>query len=259
MDQLLDYPLTDSALITDLRNGDSVLLGLALAEAGCSVEAVQLLRPTRKKWKDDPKAAIGRMALDAITWWNETWRDFAQAMQVDKFDDAKELVGDRYGMLWDQPALLLHLSRIARADRKSSLAGHLLARVLYLCDRGLPKTDMTAFRYAAEAARVDLLIEAGDFDAAMKAYEALAPNQGNAVGHALQGAGLLALCGRDEEAMIAVAEIQLTAMRDRKGWSADLRRDFVESEPDLARLRKRPDWAGMVSDPADYLKSRAAR
>ncbi|NNE82293.1 MAG: hypothetical protein HKN18_18640 [Silicimonas sp.] len=259
MDQLIDFPITDSSEIADLRTGAPMFLGLALARAGCSVEATYHLRPTRKDWKENEHADEGKAALETMTWWNKSWRDVAQLVQSQRYDEALGLLRDRVERLWDQPPLLLHLAGIARETKKLHLARHLLGRVVYLCDRGLPKTKMTAFRYAAEAGLVDVLIEDEDIPAALNAYKALTPNPGNAMSHELQGASLMALSGHDDAAMAGIAQILLTANRDRTGWSSDIRRDFVERAPELAHLRNRADWSDMSRDPASYLKAKASR
>lgn len=254
MQRLLEFDLHDNKDIGAHRKGDAQALGLALARAGCGVEAARILRPLRKSWADHESADAGKAALEAVAWWNKNWRDMAQARQAGRHDDVLALVGDRHLVLWDQPALLLHLAAIAEARANHALARHLLRRVVYLSDRGLPKMDMRPFRYAAEASLVDVLMSEGDLSAAKKAYQALTPNPGNAMAHQIQGAELLALSRQDGEAMCALADILVTANTGRKGWSADIRREFVDRSERLARLRSRGDWPAMLSDPADYLK-----
>lgn len=255
-DTLLGLAIEDSAEITALRDGDPVQLGLALAEAGCSVEAAPLLRPARKQWAADPRSEAARSALAAVTWWNKNWRAFAQAMQGNRFEEARELLGDQARNQWDRPPMLLHVSRVARHEGRPEIARHCLARLLYLCDRGLPKTDMTVFRYAAEASMVEILAEAGDVDAALAGYRNLTPNPGNLMGHQIQGAALLAQAGQAEAAMNAIAKLLATA-QTRKGWGRENREAFVTRDPVLDPLRQRSDWHQLLSDPAAYLKSRS--
>ncbi|NND20960.1 MAG: hypothetical protein HKO14_02625 [Silicimonas sp.] len=253
MDSLTNFDLEDSRDISALRNGDDVALGMALAEAGCSVEAAALLRPHRKVWSKGDQAEIGAAALDAVAWWNRNWRDVARARQAGRHGEVLRLVGDHARSLWDQPALLLHLAWVARATGRQALAGHLLRRVIYLCHRGVPGIEMKAFHYAAEAGLVDILVDEGRIDDALSAFEALTPNPGNAMAHQLQGAELLVLSGRLDAAMVEVAKILMTANDKRSGWSANVRRDFTENAQALGPLRARDDWRALISDPAAYL------
>lgn len=253
MDRLFELALVDSNEINSLRGGDDVALGIALAEAGCSVEAAQLLRPRRKLWSKGDQAEIGMQALEAVAWWNKTWREVAGARQAGRYDEVLRLVGDRAPVLWDQPALILHLATVAREKVQMDLAAHLLRRVIYLCDRGMPKMEMAAFRYSAEAGLVDVLLERGEVAAAAAAYDALTPNPGNAMAHQLQGAEVLVRSGHLDDAMVAVAEILLMANDKRTGWSAEVRRDFIEKARVLDPLRTRGDWEAMIADPAAYL------
>ncbi len=257
MHRLFEYPVQDSDEISALRcdlatEDDQVALGLALAKAGCSYEASHYLRQTRKRWAGGPDADIAKTALAAQTWWNKTWRDIARAMQIHQLEAAVKLISDNLVHQWDQPALLLHLSSIARDREDWPIARHLLDRVVYLSDRGLPKMDMAAFSYAAQAGRLDLLAEASDTDAALANYQALEPNPGNAMAHQILGARLLALAGRADEAMAALADILVTARTARKGYSREIRENFVLSAPELTELRRRPDWSQLLDDPVSY-------
>ena len=260
MHRLLEFSVQDtdeiSALRGDLANTDQqVALGLALAKAGCSYEAAHYLRPTRKRWAGGPAADVAATALAAQTWWNKTWRDIARAMQNNQVEAALELVGDNLVHQWDQPALLLHLSSIARDREDWPIARHLLDRVVYLSDRGVPKMETTAFAYAARAGMMDILAASGDVDAALADYQALTPNPGNAMAHQILGARLLALAGHEEAAMAALADILVTARSARKGYSRDIREDFVRNAPELTDLRKRSDWSRLLDDPVAYSKS----
>ncbi|MGI9395355.1 MAG: hypothetical protein ACR2OY_11965 [Boseongicola sp.] len=259
MHRLLEFPVADSVAISELRKTldteeQRVALGLALARAGCSLEASYYLRPTRKTWSGGPDADDAKMALAAQTWWNKTWRDIARAMQSGRAEAALELIGDNSINLWDQPALLLHLGSIARDRNELALAEHLLQRVVYLAERGLPKTEMSAFEYVARAGLIDVLAASGNLADALVEYDVLSPNQGNAMAHELQGARLLALAGHDEAAMAALAAILVTARATRKGYGREIREDFVAMAPELAKLRDRPDWAELMDDPAGYSK-----
>lgn len=257
MHRLTEYTVQDSdeisALRCDLEAEDrQVALGLALAKAGCSYEAAHFLRPTRKRWAGGPEADVAATALAALTWWNKTWRDIARSMQNNHAEAALKLVGDNLVHQWDQPALLLHLSSIARDRQDWPVARHLLDRVVYLSDRGLPKVDMAAFAYAASAGLLDVLAASGDTAAALAKYHALAPNPGNAMAHQILGARLLALAGHEDAAMAALADILVTARSARKCYSRDIRENFVLSAPELTKLRERPDWARLLDDPVAY-------
>ena len=256
MDQLLALPIEDPPTVQAARAEGGVQLGLALAEAGLSVEAAQLLRPLRKTWSKGARAATGKAALDAVAWWNKTWRDVARAMHADDFDRAEALLGDRAATLWDQPALVAHLARRARVQGKGDLARHLFAHLKYLADRGVPKIDMTAFRYVAAAGLIDALSDEGDIDAALVEHAALTPNAGNVMAHQIQGVRLLARADRADDAMDALADLLVTAEARKSGWSGEIRRSFAKEAPELAALRARPDWNSLIEAPAAYKKSR---
>lgn len=262
MHRLLDFPLKDLAEISDLRglldtDERRVALGLALARTGCSFEASYYLRPTRKLWSGGEDARDAKSALEAQTWWNKTWRDIARAMQDGQAKEAMTLIGDHAVRQWDRPALLLHLASIARDNDDLALAKHLLERVGYLADRGLPKSDMSAFYYVARAGLIDVLAASGDPIAALAEYDKTSPTHGNAMAHELLGARLLSFAGQDDAAMAALAAILITARTGRKGYSRDIREDFVARAPELATLRNRPDWANLLRDPAGHSTRRA--
>ena len=259
MHRLLEFPVKDPAVISALRKKSEsdeqrVALGLALARAGCSYEASYYLRPTRKIWSSRSDADDAKAALAAQTWWNKTWRDIAQAIQNKQAKTALTLIGDNCVQQWDQPALLVHLSSIARDGGDLAMAKHLLERVGFLADRGLPKMEMSAFDYVARAGLIDILAASGDAVAALAEHNALSPNHGNAMAHELLGARLLTLAGQDDAAMAALADILVTARTTRKGYSRDVREDFVANAPELAALRDRPDWAELLGDPFAYSK-----
>ncbi|MGI9388688.1 MAG: hypothetical protein ACR2O1_01415 [Boseongicola sp.] len=262
MHRLLELPVADTAEISELRRTlkteeQKVALGLALAGEGCSLEASFYLRPTRKIWSGGPDADNANAALAAQSWWNKTWRDIARAMQSGQVDAALKLIGDNAVHQWDQPALLLHLASIARDRNELGFAGHLLQRVLYLADRGLPKTEMSAFEYVARAGLIDVLAASGKLNEALDEYEVLSPNHGNAMAHELQGARLLALAGRDDAALAAIAAILVTARAARAGYGREIREDFVAKAPELTKLRDHPDWAELLDDPASFAKRTA--
>ena len=258
--RLLELPLEDTPDIRTLRNDASeagqVQLGLALAGAGCTCEAAALLRPLRGLWAKSPHEEAAKAALAEQTWYNKTWRDVAHAMRAGRHGDALALVGDRAARQWDQPALLLHLASVAREGGDLAMARHLLSRVAYLADRGIPRMDMAAFAYVARAGLIDVLADAGEVDAALDEHRRTEPNHGNAMAHEIQGIRLLALAGRAEEAMEAAARCLVTAREARKGFSREMREDFVTGSPELAALRERGDWPAMFDDPKGWLAAR---
>ncbi len=253
MANLSDLPLEDPPGLVSARKSGGVVLGMALARGGCSVEAAFILRPLQKDWSKGDEAALGKAALKAVAWWNKHWRDFARAMHADQFDKAQDILGDRAATLWDQPALVAHLGRLHRVAGNTALARHLFARLEYLSQRGVPKIDMGAFAYVAAAGLIDVLCDEQAYDAALEAYGAIAPNLGNIMAHQIQGARLLALADRSDDAMRALAELLITAEQRKKGWSGQIRRDFVNTAPELQALRSRPDWEGLLKAPAEYL------
>jgi hypothetical protein len=100
------------------------------------------------------------------------------------------------------------------------------------------------------------LAASGDADAALAEYQKLSPSHGNTMAHEILGARLLALAGQDAAAMAALAEILITARTARKGYSRDIREDFVARAPELAKLRNRRDWTDLLADPAAYSSNR---
>ncbi|MEL6168144.1 MAG: hypothetical protein AAFR35_05610 [Pseudomonadota bacterium] len=250
IDKLRALPIEDTPDIeTARKNGGPTVLGLVLAEAGCSHEASALLRGTRAEWSRGPDAPVAKAALAETTWWNATWRELAQAMQAGQNTAALEVIGDRVPRNWDRPALLLHRAAIARDARQAELAAHLLRRVAYLAERGLPNLEMSAFAYVARSGLIDILADAGDVEAALAEYAEVVPNTGNAMAHEIQGVRLLAMAGRNDDAMRAVAAMLITAREGRHGYSKDIRLDFVDRAPELDALRQRPDWAVLLDDP----------
>lgn len=263
MQRLIDLPLDDPEPIAAARAalaaapGDdeaAVALGLVLAGAGCTYEAAHLLRPRRKMWKDADGAEAAKAALDAQAWWNKNWREFAQLSQAGRKDDALALLGGRAADYWDLPPLLMHLGGFAAKAGDPDLAEHIFRRIAGLADRGLPKMEMAAFAYASRASLIDLLAERGDTAAALAAYAGIRPNPGNAMAHELQGARLLVLAGREDDALSAVAGIVVVAEKERKGYSRDMRLAFVDRDPVLDDLRTRPEWQALRSDPVAFLK-----
>ncbi len=265
MDRLLNFPLAEPSGIGALRkraeaglqdDAAHVALGIALAGAGCSHEAVALLRPRRAFWKPLPDAPVAKAALDAQTWWNKNWRTFAQLKQAGRRDDALALLGDRAVSYWDQPALLIHLGGFAAETDRLDLAEHLFRRVRDLAERGLPKMDMTAFAYVSQASLIEVTARRGDVEAALGMHEALTHNPGNAMAHEMQHARLLTRAGLLDDAMGTVAAMLVTAEKARKGYSREMRIDFADEDPDIAPLRQRADWAAMRADPVAYARSR---
>lgn len=262
MDDLIDYPLKEPTKIRKLRAASEdgadegiIALGMALAKSGCTHEAAVILRPLRAKWKTHRDAEAGKAALEVQTWYNKNWRDFADLKHQGKIDQALALLGDRAAQFWDHPPILMHLGGFAIDMGKLDLAEHIFRRIAYLADRGVPKINMTAFVYAAQAALLDVLSTRGQADKALKLWRTLEHNPGNAMAQQLQGASLMVAAGAIDEALRQVADIIVTAQKERKGYSREVRMDFVDNSPDLESLRTHPDWASMRADPAGYLAS----
>ena len=257
MKRLMDYPLDDPPRVHAARDFDGPMaeaaLGISLAEAGCSYEAAHLLRPTRKVWRDDPEAATAKAALDAQTWWNKNWREFAQLMQAGRRDDALSLLGDRAVQYWDLPPLLMHLAALATDLGSYELGAHIYRRISGLAARGLPKMPMKAFSYASAAGLVEVMSLSGEPDAALEAYHRLMPNPGNAMAHQLQGARLMVAAGQTDAALRQAAEIAQTALAERKGYSREVRLNFLDNAAELAPLRELSVWQKVREAPADFL------
>ena len=263
MQRLLSFPLKDSLTITKLRRpaqrmpSDSdaqTALAFALARAGCTYEAAVILRPLRAHWSSSKHAPLAQEAIAAQTWWTKNWRAFARMKTAGHGKKALALLGDRATAYWDLPSLLTHLGEMAAGHAELELASHLFQRVCYLSQRGLPKMKMEAFAYVSQAALADLLCRNGDPAAAFERHRAINPNPGNAMGHEIQEARLLVAAGHLDDAMRKAAAILVTATKHRAGYSQDMRLDFIASSPDLAPLRKRPDWKIVLNDPAAYLR-----
>lgn len=263
MDDLIDYPLKEPSKIAKLRqiaeasgaDDDVIAFGMALAKTGCTHEAATLLRPKRAKWKDRPDAPTGKTALEIQTWYNKNWKQFARLKQAGQRYEALELLGDRAPQFWDHPPILMHLGGFAVDQGKLDLAEHVFRRISYLADRGVPKINMTAFVYGAQAALLDVLSLRGEADKALQLWHKLEHNPGNAMAQQLQGARLMVAAGLDRAALRQVADIILTAEQARRGYSRDIRLEFVENSSDLAPLRKHKDWAVMRTDPVAYVAS----
>lgn len=264
MHRLSDYPLEDPPEITELRDKVSrssgapsvmVELGLAMTKIGCNYEAASILRPLRSAWKSTPAAPIAKAALEAQTWWNKHGLEFARLKHAGKRVPALELLGARAVDYWDQPSLLMHFSEFLAEDLDYDLSGHLLRRVAKLADRGLPKMDMTAFSYVSRAALVDLLLRQGRMAESRAAYEQLPPQGANAMGHEILGIRTLAAIGELDRAMEATAALLLVAEKKRKGYSRDIRQEFVAKSDDISELRSRDDWSLMLADPRAYLRA----
>jgi hypothetical protein len=261
--RLLSFPLKEPWTIHTLRrkaeaapsDGDAqVGLALALSRAGCSYEATSILRPLRSHWKFSQHARQASEAIDAQAWWNKNWQEFARLKHAGKKDAALALLGDRAVQYWDLPPLLMHLAEMAVDDEHLELASHLFQRVFDLSQRGLPNMNMAAFAYVSQAALVDMLCRKGEPAAALERHRAITPNPGNAMGHEIQDVRLLVAAGHLDEAMRHAAALLVTATKKRTGYSKDMRMNFIKSSPDLAPLRKRPDWKALLRDPEAYLR-----
>ncbi len=263
MDELTDLPLKETTKIAKLRalaeasggDDDVIAFGLALAKAGCTHEAAIALRPKRAKWKTHPDEDIGKAALEVQTWYNKNWKQFARLKQAGQMEMALELLGDRAPQFWDHPPILMHLGGFAVDQGKLDLAEHIFRRISYLADRGVPKINMVAFAYGAKAALLDVLSLRGDSEKALKLWRKLEHNPGNAMAQQLQGARLMVAAGESRAALRQVADIILTAEQARRGYSRDIRLEFVENSSDLSPLRKHKDWAVMRADPVAYVAS----
>ncbi|MEM7221491.1 MAG: hypothetical protein AAF495_00840 [Pseudomonadota bacterium] len=263
MKRLLDFPLAEPEEIAALRRAaaaapkdpdQQVAFAAALSRAGCTYEAAHLLRPLRSHWKGSDLEAVARAALEAQSWWNKNWRDFAQRKQAGDWTGALALLGDRAVDFWDLPPLLIHLAGFAEDDGELALADHLYRRVLGLAERGLPKLNMTSFIYVAEAGLVEILLARGQAQEALARHRALTPNPGNAMAYELLTLKLLVATGAHEAAMVQAATTLTIAKKHRAGYSRALRLDFIEKAPELAPLRKRADWRELLEDPGAYLK-----
>jgi hypothetical protein len=261
--RLLSFPLKEPRTIQTLRrkaeaapsDADAqVVLALALNRTGCTYEATSILRPLRAHWKASKDAPLATEAVAAQSWWNKNWRQFARLRHAGKKDAALALLGDRAVQYWDLPPLLMHLADMAVDDEHLDLASHLFQRVFDLSRRGLPNMDMAAFAYVSQSGLVDVLCRSGEPTAALAQHRAITPNPGNAMGHEIQHVRLLVAAGHLDEAMRAAAALIVTASKHRTGYSKDMRMDFIKSSPELAPLRKRPDWKALLRDPEAYLR-----
>ena len=263
MHDLLEFPVEDPPRIAMLReaaerspddDATQIEYGFALVRAHCGYQAARVLRLRRKLWKDDASAAEALAALDAQSWWNKNWKLFAQASQQGKDDEALELLGDRHRQLWDYPPLLMHLSRFAIARTEYDLAENIARRIYLLSQQGVPKINMVAFEYGSQEDLIEILWRRGDPKSALEQHRKLEHNPGNAMAFEIRRAELLVAAGFPDDAMLQVAAILRTARKERKGYSREMRLDFVDNAPELSLLRKRDDWATMHRDPAAWLK-----
>lgn len=263
MQRLLEFALEEPSDIEALRRkcnaapGDidaQIAFGFALSQSGCTYEAAVVLRPLRSAWKSSDAAEPARAALDAQGWWNKNWREFAQLKRAGKRHAALELLGDRAVQYWDLPALLVHLGDFAAEDGQLELAEHLYRRVGYLSQRGLPKMNVAAFEYVAQASLVDVLLLNGKPAEALEQHLEITPNHSNVMAHEMQHAKLLVATGDLDAAMRQAAAMIVTANKHRSGFSKTMRLDFVEQATELAPLREHADWAHMNNDPAAYLQ-----
>lgn len=264
MQRLLTFPLQELRAIQRHRrdadampsdDGRRMALALALGRAGCTYEAALLLRPIRSHWKASKWSVLANETVEAQAWWSKNWREFVRLKRSQKKDTALALLGDRAVRYWDLPALLIHLGDNAAADDQLELASHLLQRVACLAERGLPKMNMEAFGYVAQAALVDVMHRRGDVAAALDRHRTIIANPGNAMAHEFQHVRLLVAAGQFDHAMRSAASILVTARKHRSGYSKVMRMEFIGTSPDLAPLRKRADWKTLLQDPGAYLRS----
>lgn len=261
--QLQSFPREDDRKIQNRRRDAAaapndldlqVALALALTRTGCTYEAASILRPLRKRWKASESAQSAEAAIRAQAWWNRNWREFTRLTGAGNKAGALALLGDRAEQYWDLPPLLVHLGKFAAQEGRSDLARHLFGRVAYLSERGLPKMNMAAFAYVAQAELVDLMSQSGEYAAALDRHLSIVPNHGNAMGHEIQHASLLVAAGRHDEAMRKAALILMTAQKYRTGYSKVLRMEFLTHSSELAPLRARADWQALQRDPEAYLR-----
>ncbi|MDH3703783.1 MAG: hypothetical protein OEU46_21000, partial [Alphaproteobacteria bacterium] len=231
-----------------------IAFGVALSRSGCTYEASAILRPLRAQWKSSDDEQPARIALETQTWWNKNWRAFAQFKHAGNKEAALQLLGDRAVLCWDLPPLLVHLGDFAAGDGQFDLANHLYQRVAYLSQRGLPKMNMAPFAYVAQASLVETLLLSGKPGEALERHRAITPNAGNAMAHEIQHLKLLVATQNFDEAMRQAASTIMTAKKHRSGYSKVVRMEFIETAPELAPLRDRSDWTGMLNDPSSYLK-----
>ncbi|MEL7471174.1 MAG: hypothetical protein AAFN27_22160 [Pseudomonadota bacterium] len=265
MQDLLEFPVEDPADLVVLatkaaRTPDDdaaqIAYGLALFRAGCSYQAARLLRPRRKLWKGTGDEADARAALDAQSWWNKTWKELAQNSQRGNYDLCLEMLGDRARLFWDFPPLLAHLTKFAIARGEFDLAENIARRIYLLSQRGVEKINMVAFEYGSQEDLIEILWRRGDPRGALEIQRNLTPNPGNAMAYEIRRAQLLVATGLSDEAMSEVASILRTALKERTGYSREMRIDFVDKSDDLDPLRARPDWSKMYEDPSAWLKAR---
>ena len=253
-------PIEDPAPIPALReahaaastDATAIALGRALGAAGCGYEAGVLLRSRRAQWRDEDWAEETKEWLAANTWWNQQGCEVAMARQEGRHEAALALIDDRAALLWDFPPLLAHLEAIARAAGDWRAVAQLDGRIAYLCERGLPKLPLEAFRYLAAAGLLEARAELGEPREALAEMEQLEYHTGNQHHYQMHLAELTVLAGDPDLAMRRVADTLVTAGR-RKGYSKTLRETWVARAPRLAPLREREDWAGMVADPKGWL------
>lgn len=232
-------------------------LARALGAAGCGHEAGVHLRPRRAAWRDASWASDAKAWLAATTWWNSNWREVALARQSGRYAEARSMVGDRASALWDFPPLLAHLEAIARADGDWAEVAHLDARIVYLCERGVPKIPTAAFDYLARVGLLEARAEQGQPEEALTELEALNHHPGNQHHYQMRLAELTVLADKQERAMRRVAEALITAGK-RTGYSKTLRETWVEHSPRLEPLRARPDWPILVAEPKEWLAEHGA-
>ena len=263
MQRLLDFPIEEPDHIEKLRAksvkehedvASQIALGAALSLSGCSYEAASILRPLRKHWKLTDASAQAQAALDAQSWWKKNWREFVQQKRAGNKDAALDMLSDRSVHYWDLPPLLVHLGDIAAHEGQLELARHLYQRVYYLSQRKLPKMDMKAFEYVAQAALADILLRSGKPAEALEMHRAVRPNPGNAMAHELQFIKLLVATDTLDEAMRQAASTVITANKHRSGYGKTMRLEYIDQSPDLTPLREHNDWPVMLNDPVGYLK-----
>ena len=165
---------------------------------------------------------------------------------------ALEILGTRAIQYWDLPPLLMHLGDIAADDGKLDLAEHIFQRIFDLAQRGLPVMPMQAFLYASQSSLIDVMLRRGRAAQALDRLQALAPNPGNAMAHEMLRIRVLVANEQLDQAMSEVAQSLVIAAQRRKGYSKEMRLDFIYGAPDLDPLRARSDWQNMLDDPAGF-------
>ncbi len=258
---LLRHAIEDGSRIQRLRTAlgpnpsdeDALALAEALAKAGCGHEAAPLLRGRKKIWSKLPWASEAEACLAATAWWNREGRDMAMARQRGEDDLALAILAGHKAYLWDHPPTLSHLVAIARRRGDLELYGHLVERMVHLCERGVARMSMKAFEYMAQADRIEVQALRGDPAGAVQAFLHLKPNTGNRMHYDLRLGELQVMAGDHSSAMRTMAKV-LADAEQRSDYGRDVRLNWISDSERLEPLREREDWGVMMEDPKGYLR-----